>query len=288
MVDGACVSPIDAVRVALAYLEPELGLGPRILGPETHSNVHRTARRLRSRLIQALYHLEEIAGAITAEILMVAGFDGDGPTGARGGYLGPREPHHGLGVHNHYFGGFHALEPHYTKTLARLLSPADGGCAAVERANSFITALHLAGRQLISPDLTVDCKAAELTSEAEVALTHHQGQGRIDVLLRWIDANDQRHALVVEAKFDAPVRDGTLSAYRAFARRTCGARSRLHLFLVVNRIDPDATRKNRDWRQVTWLSVLRQWERRLAESPQAHSDEFVHFRSALWHRATIR
>jgi hypothetical protein len=68
---------------------------------------------------------------------------------------------------------------------------------------------------------------------------------------------------------------------RLFAMQTAGAAERTHLFLVLTRLRPlvpgDAA-----WQQVTWFSVLRQWERHLAPMPP--DEDFLLFRSALWQR----
>lgn len=288
MVDSTRTGLDDAIRVSFSYLGRRLGAHLAHFGPEQWAHVHVVARRLRSGVVRAIHHLGDAPRSITSGIPMAAGFDGNAPAGHSRGFLGPHGPHHGLYAHCHYFGGFHALEPHYTKTLARLLSPVHAGSAAIERTRTFVAALHDAAGAPAPDSLSGNDVGAGLTVEPEVAVHHQQSRKRIDVLVRWTDDAGQPHALVIEAKFRASVRDGTLAAYRKFAVRTAGGSERVHLFLVANRIDPTATARNRQWRQVTWLSVLRHWERRLVASPGTHDEEFVHFRSALWQRAADR
>lgn len=282
---GGAGTSSDAVRVALVVLNQALGGQVSGLYAGEPATVHRVARRLRGRVVPALHQLAGNAAALSAAVPLVAGFDREGADGGRG-YFGPRGPSHGLGVHPHYFAGFDALEAHYTKTLARMLSPRHAGPAAVERARSFATALFEAAGQPVPAAITA--MGADLSCEAEVELPRRQNRRRIDVLLRWSDDAGQPHCLAVEAKFGAAVRDGTLAAYRGHCLKLAGARERLHLFLVANAAMPAVARRNREWRQASWLAVLRRWERRLAALPAANDDAFLHFRAALWRRAAER
>lgn len=210
---------------------------------------------------------------------MTAGFDADVAGGRGRGFLGPRGDNHGLAA---YFPELlRPLEPHFTRRLAHILSPELSGVTAIQRTQTFISRLFdAAGAPFPAEQLPHAGK--NLLVEAEARVPNDERKRRIDLLINWTDWQNNAHCLVVEAKFDAPVRPDAMRVYSGFALQTSGAPTRTHLFLMLKKQRPLVV-DDLSWRQVTWLSVLRRWERHLAVMPL--DQDFVHFRSALWRRA---
>lgn len=117
-----------------------------------------------------------------------------------------------------------------------------------------------------SPLQALPDAAESLSIQAEAVALDEMRRRRIDLLIRWTDDNHNPHCLVLEAKFEAPVSPVALEAYSAFARQAAGAPERTYLFLVTPKQRPLALTQQ-GWYQVTWFSLLRQWERRLATLP---------------------
>jgi hypothetical protein len=234
----------------------------------------------RSQIVRAVHQLQDLAGKLGEDLPLIAGFDGDVSADRGRGFLGPRGDNHGLAA---YFPELlRPLEPHFTRRLAHLLSPAEAGAPAIHRTQSFIAALFDAGAKVVLPEEAMPITGSDLLVDPEAAVLDGERKRRIDLLIRWKDRDRNLHCLAVEAKFNAPVRADALRAYAEFALQAVGARERRHLFLVVVSQHPAALLDD-DWQQVTWFSVLRHWERRLAT--MAMDEDFLLFRSALWQRA---
>ena len=139
--------------------------------------------------------------------------------------------------------------------------------------------------------------ATRVRVEAEVPLEHvsrHQALNRrgsprrMDLVFRWrADAAHVGEAVpVVEAKLGAPIGPGQLKAYGAEARKLArGSGLGPGLFLVGN-TSPSRRQLTPAWCFLHWSTVMRRWERRLAET----GDDDVGFaalRAQLWRRCGL-
>lgn len=284
-------SPTEVIRRSLAIIAPLSRLlrpdaepamlapgGTNVPGPSRSPTRKVPSEFDRSRIIQAVHRLRDAAGKMGADLPLVAGFDEDVSADRGRGFLGP-SGHHGLT--GHFPELLRTLEPNFTKALAQFLSPTSAGLSGFERTRSLITALFNAANESFPLEL-LPRSGADLSVEAEAIAPHNERKRRIDLLIRWRDHNQDTHCLVTEAKFNAAVSLDALAAYAAFARQVAGAPELAHLFLVTPREHPTVS-NDQGWLQVTWLSLLRHWERRIVTLPV--DDNFLLFRSALWQRA---
>ena len=177
------------------------------------------------------------------------------------------------------------LEPQVTKGFAHFLN-ADGHTTRTGRIRALLRALG-------SDPGDADCSLRKARVRPEAPANGR----RIDLLIEWTDASGRRRGAVIEAKFEARVKPGRLSAYRT--RLKCierGYRSevpsneqeRLLLFLVSPLHDAGIARALRrqwsqDWRWTSWHSLLLAYDRNL--NPDHDDDAFRQFRRILWDRA---
>ena len=172
-------------------------------------------------------------------------------------------------------------EPQATKAFAEFLNAEDCTLRR-KRIKAFLRALGYSGGEG-----SEDLRAPRATPEAST-----NSQRRIDLLLEWQDAKGIRRGAVVEAKFDDRIRCRTLSKYRTHLLQKIeksywdGRREKRPLLFVVTPWfrphDEKMLRENRDWRWVSWRSLLLAFDRALDE--QHDDDEFRQFRRTLWDR----
>ena len=167
--------------------------------------------------------------------------------------------------------------------------------AARGRARGFVQLLcELGGRDDLLSSLTVTTR---VRVEAEVPLqqvSRHQAQDRrrsirrMDLVFRWRpEADREAEAVaVVEVKLGAPIGPGQLKAYGAEARKLArGSGLSPGLFLVGN-TPPPHRELPPAWRFLSWATVMRRWEGRLAT---AGDDDlgFAALRAQLWRRCGL-
>lgn len=174
-------------------------------------------------------------------------------------------------------------EPQATSAFVDFLN-ADDRAVREGRVRAFLRALGSDGGQ---PDAVLGEASAEAEADAGQ-------QKRIDMLLRWQDASNLRRGAIVEAKFGHQISVGQLPQYRVHLlrgierqyRKASESRERPLLFVVSSRRrrhDDKALARNRDWRWMSWRSLLLGYDRALA--PEHDDDEFRRFRRTLWDRA---
>ena len=173
-------------------------------------------------------------------------------------------------------------EPQATKAFAQFLN-AEERTLRSKRIQAFLRALGYR-RGEGSEDLC----APRATSEAST-----NNQQRIDLLLEWRDAEGFLRGAAVEAKFGHRILSGTLSEYRkhllqierSYRAEPVRRQKRPLLFVVSSWFrhhDENALCKNRDWRWISWRSLLLAFDRALDER---HDDDgFRQFRRTLWDR----
>jgi hypothetical protein len=273
-------SQIEGIRRSVALIAPL----SQMLRPEvepvmlTPAEVDAPNPPGQSQIVQAVHRLRDVAEKLGGDLPLIAGFDEDISPDRGRGFLGP-SGHHGLTAHFPEL--LRTLEPNFTKGLVQFLSPAVAGMPAAERTRCFVAALFHAAHQSFPLEMLLRPRG-DLLVEAEALAPHNEQKRRIDLLIRWTDHNRNAHCLAAEVKFNAPVSLDALDAYSAFARQVAGAPERAHLFLVTPKVRPLVV-SEQGWQQVTWLSLLRHWERRIATLPI--DENFLLFRSALWQRA---
>ena len=173
-------------------------------------------------------------------------------------------------------------EPQATKTFAHFLGAGDRTLRS-KRIQAFLRALGHSGGEG-----SEDLRAPRATPEAST-----NSQQRIDLLLEWQDADGLHRGAAIEAKFGHRILGKTLPRYREHLlqieksyRDEPGRREeRPLLFVVSSRLrqhDEKALRKNRDWRWISWHSLLLAFDRALDE--QHDDDDFRQFRRTLWDR----
>lgn len=174
-------------------------------------------------------------------------------------------------------------EPQATRAFADFLN-AEGPTVRSGRIQAFLRALGSGPRQS-------DVVFEEPSAEAEASAGD---QRRIDLLLSWRDAAGLARGAVVEAKFGHHLTKGQLKEYQKFllGRESRFRKSRLAaderplLFVVSSRRrahDDRELARNRDWRWISWRSLLLAFDRTLVSD---HDDEdFRQFRRTLWDRA---
>ena len=196
----------------------------------------------------------------------------------------------GIGLPHHFLHAaplewLRPLEPQITKGFAHFLN-SGGRATRTERIRALLRALG-------SEPGDADCslRKARVTPEART------NRKRIDLLIEWTDASGRRRGAVIEAKFEARVKPGRLSAYRTRLKCIEGdyrsevppnEQERLLLFLVSPLHDAGIARAIRrqwsqDWRWTSWRSLLLAYDRSL--NPDHDDDTFRQFRRILWDRA---
>lgn len=190
----------------------------------------------------------------------------------------------------HPFGGpslFHHIrlhEPQITRELAGWLSrsPKDGG----DRAGGFLIAL-MNEPGAFGTDWSGFIRSARISVEAEkdpasIGRKHPRKESRrngaLDLFFTLVGADGERRHVVVEAKCEAAVGKGQLSAYRDRTRHLKDVR---YVLLAASR-PPELTR-NKEWRFCAWRGLLTRWETRLAASGD-DDRVFSLFRSELFRR----
>lgn len=266
----------SAIRLALAHLAamPEL---VEAWGPVQGTLVRAEAARQLTRQADAATILGDAVGQLTEGIALV-------PYLEPGGAFGPAWAGHPF-ASPAMRAGYKLREPDITRALAALMGPA-AGPRGVQRAIGFLrlltvgsrtAALHAAISDGIRPRVTAECPVTP--SQGACASTTGTAR-RIDLLFEWPFGSDGRHAVVaVEAKLDAAVSAGQLSAYRAEARRKARG-GPVGLVLLTGWADV-AERRHPAWAAVRWFALLRRWEAMLAEAGDDDS-EFTRVRAHLW------
>ena len=174
-------------------------------------------------------------------------------------------------------------EPQATSAFVQFLN-AEDRTVRKERVRAFLRALGAGGGRR-------GAVLRKASAEAEADAGQHK---RIDILLRWQDDSDRSRGAVVEAKFGHHISTGQLSRYRERLLRGIEGRYRsdpgpqeeLLLFVVSSRRrrhDDKALGRNKDWRWMSWRSLLLGYDRAL--EPNHDDDEFRQFRRTLWDRA---
>ena len=171
-------------------------------------------------------------------------------------------------------------EPQATKAFAQFLDTGDRTLRS-ERIKAFLRALGYrrdeGNEHLRAPRAKPEASAGR--------------QQRIDLLLEWQDADGFRRGAVVEAKFEYRILSRTLSKYRRHLLQIeksywDGRREERPLLFVVTpwlrQHDENALRQNKDWRWISWRSLLLAFDRALDEKHD--DDEFRQFRRTLWDR----
>ena len=117
---------------------------------------------------------------------------------------------------------------------------------------------------------------------------------RIDLLLKWRDANDLDRGAVVEAKFGHHITDGQLEDYakhlegieKKYRESIPQLRENPLLFIVSSRLtsnDEKMLREHKYWSWISWRSLLLAYDRTLESD--CDDDDFRQFRRTLWERA---
>ena len=192
----------------------------------------------------------------------------------------------------HPFGGpslfnhIRLTEPQITRELAWWLSRSPG--EGTDRAACFLIALmDEPGVRNSAGDWSDFVQSARITVEAEKDPASigrkrprqaSRRNGALDLFFTLVAPDGERRHVVVEAKCDAPVGRGQLSAYLARTRHLSGTE---YVFLAPARA-PEL-RRNKQWRFCSWSGLLARWETRLAA---AGDDDrvFSLFRSELFRR----
>ena len=174
-------------------------------------------------------------------------------------------------------------EPQATSAFVQFLN-AEDRTVRKERVRAFLRALGAGGGQR---GAVLDKASAEAEADAGK-------RKRIDILLKWQDDSDRSRGAVVEAKFGHHISKGQLSQYRVrlirgierHYRSDPGPQEKLLLFVVSSwrrRHDDKALGRNKDWRWMSWRSLLLGYDRAL--DPNHDDEEFRRFRRTLWDRA---
>ena len=192
----------------------------------------------------------------------------------------------------HPFGGpslfnhIRLTEPQITRELAWWLSRSSR--EGSDRAVCFLLALMDEPGILVSAGNWSDfIRSARITVEAEKDPASigrkrprqaSRRNGALDLFFTLVAPDGERRHVVIEAKCDAPVGKGQLSAYLARTRHLSGTQ---YIFLAPARA-PELTR-NKQWRFCSWSGLLARWETRLAASGD-DDRVFSLFRSELFRR----
>ena len=104
----------------------------------------------------------------------------------------------------------------------------------------------------------------------------HNGK-RIDILIDW-QCGDISGAVAIEAKFNHKVTAGQLPAYRQYCKRKFNTYD-----LILLTLDGSRSTRNKDWKPVSWLSLLIRMEKQLSDAQYTNS-VFASYRAMLWHR----
>ena len=119
-----------------------------------------------------------------------------------------------------------------------------------------------------------DQKNCNLLVEYEVETKDHK---RIDILISWT-SSDKYYGVAIEAKFDHKVTAGQLPAYKKYCSKEKGI-EKPELILLTKEGYQDS--KHKDWRPLSWLSLLIRLEKLLDER-ECDDYIFTCFRSMIW------
>ncbi|MCJ2109015.1 hypothetical protein MKK70_27335 [Methylobacterium sp. E-041] len=267
----------SAIRLALERFDamPDL---VEAWGPVQATLIRAEAARQLTRQADAAAILGDAAGRLTERIALI-------PYLEPGGAFGPAWAGHPF-ASPAMQAGYKLREPDITRALAALMGPA-AGARGGQRAIGFLrlitagprtAALHAVISDGIRPRAIAECPITP--SRGACAGTATGSARRIDLLFEWPFGNDGRRAVVaVEAKLDAVVSAGQLSAYRAEARRRARG-GPVGLVLLTGWADT-AERRHPAWAALRWFALLRRWESVLAEAGDS-DPEFTRVRAHLW------
>ena len=180
---------------------------------------------------------------------------------------------HGLSLLNKIFiPNLH--ERQVTEGLTQCLNSGD-------RINKYNKVLCFLKALRVSEDLVgkknikiADQKNCNLLVESEVVTKDNK---RIDILISWT-SSDKYYGVAIEAKFDHKVTAGQLPAYKKYCSKEKGI-DKPELILLTNEESQDS--KHKDWRPLSWLSLLTRLEKFLDE--EACDDYiFTCFRAMVW------
>ena len=119
-------------------------------------------------------------------------------------------------------------------------------------------------------------KNCNLAVEAEVETKDNK---RMDILISWTSPG-KYHGVVIEAKFDHKVTPGQLSAYKKYCSKEKGI-EKPELILLTN--EGNQYSKHKDWRPLSWLSLLTRLEKAL-DGQECDDYIFTCFRAMAWNK----
>lgn len=213
---------------------------------------------------------------------------------------------------NALFAAFSPLEPQFTKSLAYYLLPCDQEKAEA-RVRTFINSLLLVTKRQESPDSSYEkyepihqLQCFDVIAEEPIKEGNYTG--RIDLWIDWqATGSQEKHLIIIEAKFDAPLSEGQLTAYSKAGKRWeekwVNKKNKAKWFGVYlapdNREFPSETKK-KPWPQFTskwgsagWMAVMKEWEKSICLNNKLKNDksqagiDFHRFRRSIWDKTLL-
>ncbi|MCD4719801.1 MAG: PD-(D/E)XK nuclease family protein [Desulfobacula sp.] len=180
-------------------------------------------------------------------------------------------PNHGLALVNKLY--IPKLnERQVTEGIALCLNDSDKICT-FKRVLTFLKALPVSKDFIKAFEGMTNREKSTIKVESEVVTKKNK---RIDILIHWESAN-KPYGIAIEAKFDHKVTKGQLPPYKKYC--IDNFEDRYKLILLTNQ--GDYNKINKDWKPLSWLSLLIRLEKGLKKW-NCDDSRFSCFRSMLW------
>lgn len=212
---------------------------------------------------------------------------------------GPFSPSHAF-YHKTLTPGIKLTEPQVTSSMKHFLDHEVEGEAGLARIKSFLEALLLESG-ISSGKLFDSLKTIQSYSvKAEESFSHQSSRRSIDLLFRWnstdLNGVSEEFVVALENKLEHSITTGQLAAYRTHALSSVDGNKKqvvlnndqVALIVLAKQFagkNDKQLNRNKEWRKVTWIGLLRSWEKVLSQT-NAHgcATDFARFRRALWLR----